>query len=370
MPAERSILITGATGLLGRAVLARLLAADSRLRAFALVRDAGAWSRVASALGDHSRIIPVQGDLRDDALGLAPNVRATICRNVTAIVHLAADTTFSNPLDRARAVNTAGTQRVLELAADCASSVRFAYVSTAFVAGRRTGEIAEDAHPATAGWVNAYEQSKHEAEQLVREQAPSWMILRPSTVVCDDGDGQVTQMNAVHRALRLYHSGLVPMMPGVAGSTVDVVTTAFVADAIARLALRDELSGKVVHLCAGAGALPLDELLDITYARWATDSTWRRRGIARPALTDLATYSLFERTLEDVGDASLKRITRALSHFVPQLALPKTFDTTNADALLGHAAPPVRDFWLPMLDHLLALLCSANRCSGLIERAA
>ena len=47
MSADRSILITGATGLLGRDVLARLLAADSRLRAFVLVRDLGRWLQTA-----------------------------------------------------------------------------------------------------------------------------------------------------------------------------------------------------------------------------------------------------------------------------------------------------------------------------------
>ena len=347
MPAERSILITGATGLLGRAVLSRLLAADPRLRAFVLVRG----SQWASC---DARIIPIGGDLRADGLGILPDDRAAICREVTAIVHLAADTTFSTPLERARAVNTAGTQRLLELAHDCAYPVHVAHVSTAFVAGRRTGPIAEDFGAATAGFVNAYEQSKHEAEALVRAQAASWVILRSSTVVCDDAGGRVTQLNAVHRALHLFHDGLVAMMPGVAGSTVDAVTTSFVADAIARLALRDDASGQIVHLCAGEGTLPLNELLDITYERWSADPVWRRRSIARPALADLATYGLFERTIEDVADPSLKRLTRALSHFVPQLALPKRFETTNAERLLGHGAPPVRDFWLPMLDHLLA----------------
>jgi len=349
MPAERSILITGATGLLGRAVLARLLAANSRLRAFVLVR--GSQSQWASC---DARIIPIGGDLCADGLGIAPDERAAICREVTAIVHLAADTTFSTPLDRARAVNTSGTQRLLELAHDCTTPAHVAHVSTAFVAGRRTGPIAETLGATTAGFVNAYEQSKHEAEELVRAQAASWVILRSSTVVCDDAGGRVTQLNAVHRALRLFHDGLVAMMPGVAGSTVDAVTASFVADAIARLALRDDANGHVVHLCAGEGALPLDELLDMTYERWAADPLWRRRMIARPALTDLVTYGLFERTIEDVADPSLKRLTRALSHFVPQLALPKRFETTNADRLLGQRAPQVRDFWLPMLDHLLA----------------
>ena len=67
-----------------------------------------------------------------------------------------------------------------------------------------------------------------------------------------------------------------------------------------------------------------------------------------------------KRTVEEVGDPSIKRLTRALSHFVPQLALPKRFDTTNADALLGCAAPAVRTFWEPMLDHLLAVRPGAS----------
>jgi long-chain acyl-CoA synthetase len=354
MRSERSILITGATGLLGRAVLARLLAADPRLRAYVLVRGARAVSPSPVPRSPSPAIIPVCGDLCADGLGIAPDERAAIRRDVTAIVHLAANTTFSTPLDRARAVNTVGTQRVLELANDCANPVHVAHVSTAFVAGRRTGVIAETLDESTAGFVNAYEQSKYEAEKLVQAQAASWVILRSSTVLCDDAVGRVTQLNAVHRALRLLHDGLVAMMPGVAGSTVDAVTTSFVADAIARLALRDDASGQVVHLCAGDGALPLDELLDITYERWSADPLWRRRMLARPALTDLTTYRLFERTIEDVADTSLKRLTRALSHFVPQLALPKQFETSNAERLLGCGAPPVRDFWLPMLDHLLA----------------
>jgi nucleoside-diphosphate-sugar epimerase len=343
----RSLFITGATGLLGRDVLRRLLATDPGLRVYVLVRDSH-W------FASDERIIPVRGDLRADGLGIAPNERAAIRRDVSAVIHIAADTTFSAPLERARAVNTVGTERVLELARECATPAHVAYVSTAFVAGRRTGLIQEEFGSADTSFVNAYEQSKFEAEQLVRAHVPSWVILRSSTVVCDDLSGRVTQLNAVHRALRLFHDGLVAMMPGVAGSTVDAVTTSFVADAIARLALREDARGQVVHLCAGEDALPLGELLEMTHERWSCDPMWKRRAIALPALTDLATYGLFERSVEDVGDPSLKRLTRALSHFVPQLALPKRFDTANAERLLGHGAPPVRHFWLPMIDQLLA----------------
>ena len=83
-----------------------------------------------------------------------------------------------------------------------------------------------------------------------------------------------------------------------------------------------------------------------------TTSVWRRRSIERPALASLETYQLFERTVLEAGDDRLRRVVAALSHFAPQLALPKTFDTAAADALLGASALPVRSYWPRMLEAL------------------
>lgn len=350
-----TVLLTGATGLLGRETLVRLLRAEPSQHFHVLVRDAARWAIVAQSIpGAHGRVTALVGDITVDGLGLSPNVRRPLRGRVTGIIHLAADTVFSRALIDARATNTEGTRRLLELANDIAPEARFAYVSTAFVAGRRTGLVREDVLPADAGWVNAYEQSKWEAEALVRAHTANWLVLRCSTIVCDDTRGAVTQFNAVHRALRLYRDGLAAMMPGVDGSTLDAVTADYVAGGIARLALRDEVAHRTFQLCAGAGAMSLTDLLDTTYERWATDAAWRRRGIPRPAIADLATYELFERTVEATADPSLRRVTRALSHFVPQLALPKQFDTTNTDATLGYIAPSVRSYWTAMVDQLLA----------------
>jgi hypothetical protein len=142
------------------------------------------------------------------------------------------------------------------------------------------------------------------------------------------------------------------MIPGVPASVLDVVPTDYVADAIARLALRRDIDGATVQLCAGAGAMPLSELLDECYARWATDAAWRRRRIAPPSQADLETWELFTQAVEETAHPRLRRVTRALNHFLPQLALPKRFDTQRADALLGAAAPPVREYWGRMIDHL------------------
>jgi thioester reductase-like protein len=356
-----SVFLTGATGAIGRRVLAYLLTCDSVDRAYVLVRDIRRWSAVARTLPNEGRAaIPIVGDLRLPRLGLGMMARGTLARDETVVIHLAATTSFSQSLVQARGTNTQGTANLLDLVALLPRVSRVAHVSTAFVAGQNMGDILERDNGADAGWVNAYEQSKYEAEALVRAIDREWTIIRPSTVVCDSSAGGISQLNAIHRALRLYHHGLASMMPGDESALVDVVLGDYVARGIAQLALADAAANRTFHLCAGDRALPLGELLDTTWTIWAEATPWKRRSVARPALTDLATYRLFETSVEEVGDLRLRQAVRALSHFVPQLALPKRFDTTGADELLGYRAPAVRDFWPRMVTDLLVTRWAAR----------
>jgi thioester reductase-like protein len=349
---RETIFLTGATGLLGGEVLARLLRAHPSAQFFALVRDAARWNETAARLAVPSgRVTPLPGDLRSPGLGLDARTRARLRRRVDRTIHLAADVVFSRPLEQARATNVEGTRHLLDVSSAWQGPI--GYVSTAFVAGRRIGRILERDPGGEAGWVNAYEQSKWEAEQLVRESGRAFTILRSSTIVCDSVEGRVSQLNAVHRALRLFRGGLAPLMPGRETSPVDVVPGDYVADAVARLALRDDVLGETFHLCAGEGAIPLGEMLDLTEHVWRRDAAWRRRSIARPALCELPVYRLFERSVERAGAPRLKQVLRSMSHFVPQLALEKRFDTSGADGALGTPAPAVRTYWARMLDHLL-----------------
>jgi len=352
---RETILVTGATGLIGGGVLRRMLVANPTLAAYVLVRDELRWRRNVSRWGSlASRITAVSGDVRSPGIGIDPDARSRIAGEVVAIVHAAANTSFSRPLEESRLANTVGTSNVLELASECRHLRRFAYVSTAFVAGRATGTVLERDNGHEAGWVNAYEQSKYEAECLVRSSGSSWVIFRPSTVVCGGADGLVTQINGVHRALRIYHRGLAAMMPGARENLFDVITGDYVTDALALLALDDRTAGRTVHLCSGKGAATVGELLDTAYDVWERDAEWKRRGLARAMLTDLATYAMFQRAVMDTGDPRLRALISSLSHFVPQLALPKRFDTTTADELLAFVPPSASDYWEPMLENLIA----------------
>src|SRR5690606_18197552 len=136
----------------------------------------------------------VSGDVTHEGAAIGAGVRARLAGRVRAIVHAAADTTFSRSLDAARAVNTTGTRHLLELA-DAWGVERFVHLSTAFVAGARVGPVTESMPGGDAGFVNGYEQSKYEAELLVRSSGVPHVIVRPSVIICDDAGGSVTQLN-------------------------------------------------------------------------------------------------------------------------------------------------------------------------------
>lgn len=361
-PRSETIFITGATGLVGSGVLTRMLQADSSIHAYALVRGEAARQQLLRKLGGLAcRVTPVGGDLRRRGLGIDYPVRRALTREVTLVVHSAADTSFSRPLADARSVNTEGTRELVSLCRAFGALRRFAYVSTSYVAGRATGRILERDNGSGSGWVNAYERSKYEAEKIVRECSLDWVIFRPSTIVCDTVEGTVSQVNAVHRALKVYSRGLAAMLPGQPADGLDVVPADYVTDAIARVTLDARATGATLHLCAGEGAMPLGELLDAAYELWARDPLWRKRGVERAAMTDLATYSLFTRSIIETGDQRLAAILQSLSHFVPQLALPKRFDTRYADAFAGRPAPVVSTYWTAMLEQLLASNWSGQR---------
>lgn len=350
MTNDMSVFLTGASGLVGRRVVSELLADAGVARIFVLARDVRRLGAVRPA--DERRVVPVRGDLTLDGLGIDPATRRHLGREVTAIVHCAANTSFSQPLETARAINLEGTARLLELAADWRRTTRWLHASSAFVQGDRTGIVPDDDGARPGSWLNAYEQSKAEAEEIVRAAREDWVIARPSTIVCDDRGGTISQVNAVHRALRLYSGGLAAMLPGTEDSTLDVVTTEYVAHGIARMVLAPGIERRTFHLCAGRGAMPLDELLDVTHDAFRRSPAWRRKGIARPVRADLATYRVFERAVEDVASERVRAAVRALGFFVPQLAYPKEFCTARTDALLGFRAPPVREFWANMVGSL------------------
>lgn len=194
-----AVLVTGATGTVGHAVAARLVADGSEVRA--LVRD---LERARGLLPEG--VAPVRGDVTD-AAGVAAAVAG--CERVFHAAGLPEQWRL-DPEDFRR-VNVAGTANVVE--ACLAQGVsRLAYTSTIDVFAWTPGVPFDESRLDPEPRPTAYERSKQEADRLVEaalERGLDAVFLHPSAVY---GPAPVVTVALNDLLIRLVRRK-VPMLP-------------------------------------------------------------------------------------------------------------------------------------------------------------
>jgi long-chain acyl-CoA synthetase len=365
-----TILLTGSTGVIGRALVPLLAERGDVEQIYALERG-------GSENSSFGKVTSISGDIvAGDRIGLSTHWLEEIAEKVTLIIHTAADTQFSAPLSELRATNVDGTKNVLDFASRCRRLRGIVCLSTVHVAGRRTGAIEEEIVEHTAGFVNDYEHSKYEAELLLKYKMPDLPIsvVRLSTVLGDSRTGEVSKLAAIHQGLRLYYHSLAPMIPGFASSPVDLIASDYAAAAIAHLSISDFSAGSVFHLCGGQDTLSLNALLKMTHEAFVLyRPAWRKRSIASPTIVDLATFELFARSVDEVGDNLLRHSVNVIRHFAPQLAYPKTYeDDACMHALdsMGVDKPLVDDFYPKVVRWLVESGWADQKLTAPVEAVA
>lgn len=163
-PTIERVLVTGATGFVGRAVVRELCAHG--MRPVCLVRSAEKLRRQHPELGG-DRFTPIVGDLGDT------RALQGAARQCQAVIHLVG-IIIARPLrgQTFRKIHVNGTRAVLDAARD-AGIRRYAHMSAL---GTRTDAIAP------------YHRTKWEAEELVRASGLDWTIFRPSLIHGPDGE--------------------------------------------------------------------------------------------------------------------------------------------------------------------------------------
>ncbi|MDQ4048568.1 MAG: SDR family oxidoreductase [Actinomycetota bacterium] len=198
-------LLTGFPGFIGRRLAKHLLDDDAEASVVALVeRRMLAAGREAAAAIDPERIEVLAGDIIDRRLGLEDADYDRLAAEVRRVFHLAAIYDLAVPVELAQRVNVGGTGNVVEFCTAAQSLERLAYVSTAYVAGLRTGVVYEHELVMGQGFKNHYESTKFQAEVWVREamdRVPT-TIVRPAIVVGDSRTGETQKFDGPYYLLR------------------------------------------------------------------------------------------------------------------------------------------------------------------------
>lgn len=229
-PAGR-VLLTGATGVVGDAVLARLGGQD--------VTCLTHRARI-----DRPGVRSVSGDLAVPGLGLEARTYAELASRIDTVVHCAAITEFNRRDGSLEQTNIGGTERVVAFAER--AGARLVHVSTAYLhaaADEQQGDAVR------------YAASKRAGEDIVRVGSATHVILRPSIVIGHSRTGYVKSFQGLHMVAGAVLDGAVPIAPFDPSWRLDCVPSDVVADAIVSAAER-RLSGEL-WITAGPAALTL-----------------------------------------------------------------------------------------------------------------
>ncbi len=295
--ARRTVLLTGASGVVGQALLPRLRAGGADI--VCLTHRSPVSGPGVSAL---------HGDVTQPRLGLAPIDWSRVASSVDVVVHAAAVTHFNGSDADLQRTNVEGTSHVLDFAAAAGTPVY--YVSSAYLHAREEGGRGRTAV--------RYAASKRAAEDLVRSSGLAHTITRPSIVMGDSHTGATSGFQGLHQVADAILRGIVPIIPFDARWPIDVVPQDVVADAIATLVEQGRVGGEW-WLTAGRRAPTLaatvDALLDVAAESGAP--------VSAPRFVDPET---FDRLIAPVFLHALpahvrQTVTRLLDFFAAYLAL-------------------------------------------------
>jgi NAD(P)-dependent dehydrogenase (short-subunit alcohol dehydrogenase family) len=248
--------VTGATGFIGRFLIAELLKREGTV--YALCR-AGSLDklddlRIRLGTDDDKRLVAVVGDLSQQRLGVGHDDIERLDGQIEHFFHLAAIYDLTADGDSQRLANVEGTRHALQLA-DAVHAGHFHQVSSIAAAGLYRGTFTEDMFKEAQDVAhNPYYLTKHESEAVVRNESKvPWRVYRPGVVVGHSETGEIDKIDGPYYFFRAIQRlrGTVPAWlrgVGVEGGEINIVPVDYVAKAMDYLAHQPSLDGQTFHL--------------------------------------------------------------------------------------------------------------------------
>ncbi len=277
---NKVILITGATGFLGSAIMRRFLVLGYKLKLLIRKRQRNRSITEDFILNNRMDESPYglfldnveifEGDITSKYFGLGEDIYKQLCSEVDEVLHCAAATHFEKQrADELMMVNVNGTENMIWFA-NSGKQKRFHYISTAYVAGKGKGVIFEDELDNEPQFNNEYERSKFLAEQMVvqyaKENVIPYTIYRPGIIVGDSRTGFTCNFDNLYLFAKVLSNikddyinrqgqdsrdqdrNVTIRVPGDPNALVNLVPIDYVADAIVAISQKRETVGKIFHI--------------------------------------------------------------------------------------------------------------------------
>ncbi|CAK9831247.1 Putative fatty acyl-CoA reductase CG5065 [Anthophora retusa] len=196
--AGRSIFVTGGTGFLGKVLIEKLLRSCPDIKEiFLLMRPKKGQSieerlkatielplfdklREQKSSKVFDKLIPINGDVSVEGLGLSENDRRTIVERVSIIFHNAANVRFHENLRKDIFSNTRSTRDLCNLAKTMKNLVAFVHVSTAFSQSDKP-VIEEIIYPPPTDWKKTISMVESLDEETLQTFSRKYLGTLPNT---------------------------------------------------------------------------------------------------------------------------------------------------------------------------------------------
>lgn len=332
--AEGTVLVTGATGLVGTEVVAQLLSTTNS-KIYVLVRaktKEDAENRLRALWWGNDILVNAIGKRVDTIIGDITKPLEIKHIDITHVIHCAAETGVQKSRSELRNINIDGTRHVVRMAELLPQLKCFIHVSTAYVAGTQSGIILEEGPMATQ-FYSQYEQSKAEAEKIVRASTLPYIICRPGMIVGNSQTGHTRNFNTVYYVLKLILLGKLRVLPLSSKQTVNLIPVDYVAQQVVKLAFMPDAEGHTFHLTPPTDSLPQAGQLVEAVREWAKANL--DIDVPKPIYLPVPMLRSIGKRYNARHRAKKRSLLSNLTALMPYFFDDHVFDRTNTDLFTG-----------------------------------
>lgn len=247
--------VTGATGLIGRFLVAELVKRPYAV-VYVLMREQSMhkFEQLKQQTGaSDKKLIPLLGDVTQPGI-IKPADAKKLQGKVDHVFHLAAVYDMNMSDEQGDAINNQGTQNVVEFTEQLGGDVILHHVSSVAVAGNDyVGTFKESMFDEGQSTEHPYYRTKFQSEKIVRESSVPWRVYRPGMVVGHSETGEMDKVDGPYyffKTLQRLRDNLPKWLPMlmVDGGYMPIAPVDYVVNAMIEIAHQDDLNQQAFHL--------------------------------------------------------------------------------------------------------------------------